>query len=119
MNAEAFREYLKIHIPGVWRFIMPCNLSNWMIIDFYNIAPETSHNGAHAENNRFSFTVKGFQNTYNSDNVKIEQGICTAGRNFKMRAKTNTPAKIAEYLVTYIEMIKSEVTPSTSALPSQ
>ena len=71
--------------------------------------------GAEAENNRMLFIVDGFG--YGPDDpsptgkVKIEMSMSTLPREYKLRAKTGTPAAIATYLADFLSRVAADVPP--------
>lgn len=93
----------------------------YVTVNFINL-PEFRHNqnrggGAESENNRQCFIIRGFNATSDSpvERVKVEQLINHVGPISElapnMRAKSASPAKVAQYLASYINGVASAFQP--------
>jgi hypothetical protein len=90
-----------------------------LFVNLYNASEADAH-GADAENNRQAFVIEGFdRKDQDQAVVKVKVSLRLnhiggdrAGREkSNMRAKTGTPAKIADYLAEHISRIVSEFEP--------
>ena len=76
-----------------------------MFINFYNVPP--GHGGAEAENNRLMLQVRGFQGASAPDKLKVElsvQGPSFNDARFRLRAKSASPEKIADYIADFLNL---------------
>lgn len=87
-------------------------------INFVNLPPSVvgGGGGAEAENNRMSFWVEGFDREDEhapppTGKVKVEMATSALPRDYKLRAKTGTPERIAQYLADFLNKVAREVPP--------
>jgi hypothetical protein len=88
-------------------------------VNFINLPKDigSAGGGAEAENNRSSFWIRGFgkespESVPPTGKVKIEQANTVLPREMRMRSKTASPEKIAEYLANYLNKVVKEVEPN-------
>ena len=88
---------------------------NSVYVNFINL-PEAiaGTSGAEAENNRMSFWIEGFgRNLPMKDGmVKVQMHNSALPREYRLRAKTATPEKIAQYLADFLNKVVKEVPPN-------
>lgn len=92
-----------------------------VFVHFYNLpierVKEKRGNGAEAENNRMLFCVEGFakfdpHGEPPKGKVKLETLVSMLDRKYKLRGKTDTPAKVAAYLATFLNKVVKQVPPN-------
>lgn len=96
-----------------------------VFVTLYNI-PKTENKGTNDINNRWAWTIEGFDRkdpSMKAVKVKVEQRISDGAPRgesikWKMRAKSGTPAQIADYLAKHIHKIVAEVEPRLSKYAS-
>ena len=90
-----------------------------IFVNFINL-PEERHRqkrggGAESENNRMLFTVEGFgehEEDPSAPKLKVEQSVHGLFEFRRMRTKTASPEKIAEYLAGYINEVAETIPPN-------
>lgn len=94
--------------------------SGQVFVQLYNV-PKSENKGTNADNNRWMWVIQGFDRKdpdMKAVKVKIEESINGAPfserAKWKMRAKSGTPAQIADYLAKHIAKVVAEVEPRLS-----
>jgi len=82
-----------------------------VFVNFYNLPTGvgSAGGGAEAENNRMLFVVEGFG--LPTGKVKVEMSTSALPREHKLRAKTDSPERVAQYLAAFINKVVKEVPP--------
>lgn len=90
--------------------VMSLRSTDSVYVNFINLPKGLGNagGGAEAENNRWMFSVKGFDR---SGPVKVEE-MMSPGRMTRLRAKTDSPEKIAKYLADHLTKISATVEPN-------
>ena len=86
-----------------------------VFVDFSNV-PKAKAHGACFENNRLMFVISGFGAESPAEppptgKVKIMLRVSGLPRQYRLRAKTGTPAQIAQYLTDFLHKVVREVEP--------
>lgn len=91
-----------------------------VFVHFYNLPEEHFKEGrgggAESEKNRMMFMIEGFarfdpHGEPPKGKVKLEHSVNALDRRYQLRAKTDTPAKIAAYLANHLNKVVAEVPP--------
>lgn len=83
-------------------------------VNFVNLPVEVvkarEGGGAESENNRVLFCVSRFEHT--DGRLKVEMLVSALPREYKLRAKTAEPTKIAVYLAAFLNHVVANVPPN-------
>lgn len=113
MNYIQFKEYLCQNIKvGKLYFNNPDNLSDNCIITWCNYPPNHIDNPLDQANNRFIFSIKGFNKDYQYKPTKISVEMIVSGIHKRMRKKTSSPEKVIESIIEYVNNISLTVKPN-------
>ena len=87
-----------------------------LFVNFINLPSDVAPGGgAEAENNRMMFGIEGFGPGPNlpppTGKVRVEQMVNAISREYRLRARSGTPEKIAGYLAEFINRVAAEVPP--------
>lgn len=78
-------------------------------VTLINLPAGKQYCGAEQQNNRVTIVISGEPT---GDKVKAEQLVCALKTDRKLRAKTATPTKIADYVGAHIKALMTEVAPN-------
>ena len=122
-SANGFVETLTslLNLMGRQVYIKTKNLGTYdsVYVNFINLPNGFGKGGggAEAENNRMSFWVHGFDKLdpdrpAPNGKVKVEMSNSALPRQYRLKAKTSTPEKIAGYLSCFLNKVVLEVQPN-------
>ena len=113
MSSKEFVEYMNANVPMNRKIYLRnefmCRYDS-VIVSFWNldISEVSRSNGATCENNRFTYTVDGFDIsnvTIQTNRVKMKMLVCAYGKEYILRGKTGNPKDIADYILMHFAKI--------------
>lgn len=119
-GAEDFISNLKSHLSLKGRQVTFTNKNSFdntyssVFVNFTNL--EKIGDRAEAENNRVMLVVTGFGKEAPdaeppTGKVKVEMKLSTLPSQYRLRAKSGTPAQIAKYIADFLNKVVKEVEP--------